>query len=185
MRGTIAFDLPFSRKQETEADHIGLMLMASACYDPTEGPRLWRAFGRFHAMHANDGQDDEDSVDLELDFYSTHPSNYKRERRLESLVEEALELQKQSSWCLSLKEKVQQLVLNQSTESEFLKRINVFRAHQRLPRKTTLGTIHELENAEVFKVLRDEQEKKLLEAEAQQSKAGYVDAQTAPGSKKQ
>ncbi|KAF1325443.1 Neutral zinc metallopeptidase, partial [Globisporangium splendens] len=161
-----AFDLPFSRKQETEADHIGLMLMASACYDPTEGPRLWRAFGRFHAMLANDGKDDDDYSNFELDFYSTHPSNYKRERRLELLVEDALELQKQSSWCFSLKEKVQQLVLNRDTEHEFFKRINVFRMQQRtLQRKTTLGTIHELENAEVFKVLRDEQEKMIAQTE--------------------
>ncbi|POM64483.1 Metalloprotease family M48X, partial [Phytophthora palmivora] len=36
-----AFNLPFSRSQEAEADHIGIMLLASACYDPSEAPRLW------------------------------------------------------------------------------------------------------------------------------------------------
>jgi predicted Zn-dependent protease len=30
----LAVDLPFSRKLETEADQIGLKMMAKACYDP-------------------------------------------------------------------------------------------------------------------------------------------------------
>lgn len=145
------------------------MLMASACYDPTEAPRLWHAFGRFQAMLGDDGEgssDDDDGVNFDLDFYSTHPSNYKRERRLESLVEEALTLQKKSSWCFSLKEKVQQLVNASSTESDLLNRINIFQRQQRVARRNTLGTIHELENKEVFKMLREEQEKELQQAEA-------------------
>ncbi len=36
-----AFGLPMSRLQESEADYIGLMMMAQACYDPTEAVRFW------------------------------------------------------------------------------------------------------------------------------------------------
>ncbi|TYZ61261.1 hypothetical protein PybrP1_004431 [[Pythium] brassicae (nom. inval.)] len=169
-----AFNLPFSRKQETEADHIGLMLMASACYDPTEAPRLWRAFARFHAMLANDGAEgeedgDEDELDLDFDFFSTHPSNAKREAMLQGLVQDALELQRKASWCASLKEKVQQLVT--ASESEFLLRLNVFRAQQRVARRATVGTLHGLENEEVFKLLRDDKEKQLKAATATEAAA--------------
>ncbi|KAI9142122.1 peptidase M48 [Paraphysoderma sedebokerense] len=34
--------LPFSRKMEVEADEIGLMLTAQACYDPREAIGLWQ-----------------------------------------------------------------------------------------------------------------------------------------------
>jgi len=33
--------LPYSRTQESEADHIGLILMAQAGYDPRAAPAFW------------------------------------------------------------------------------------------------------------------------------------------------
>ena len=33
---------PASRKQESEADYIGLMMMAKSCYDPSEAVRVWQ-----------------------------------------------------------------------------------------------------------------------------------------------
>jgi predicted Zn-dependent protease len=37
----VAFGFPMSRLQESEADYIGLMMMAEACYDPSEAASFW------------------------------------------------------------------------------------------------------------------------------------------------
>jgi metalloendopeptidase OMA1, mitochondrial len=37
----LAFGNPMSRKQESEADFVGLMMMAEACYDPREALGFW------------------------------------------------------------------------------------------------------------------------------------------------
>lgn len=54
---------PASRKQESEADYIGLMMMTRACYDPHAAVRFW---GR---MQKADEQERETPQ-----FLSTHPS---------------------------------------------------------------------------------------------------------------
>jgi predicted Zn-dependent protease len=53
--------MPASRKQESEADYIGLMIMAKACYDPRDAVGVWE---RMEA--ANHGAAPE--------WLSTHPS---------------------------------------------------------------------------------------------------------------
>jgi predicted Zn-dependent protease len=55
--------LPFSRSHETEADRIGLQIMAIAGYDPDEGAELWKR------MKAKSGGQ------APPEFMSTHPSN--------------------------------------------------------------------------------------------------------------
>ena len=71
------FILPYSRKHELEADHIGLMLMAKAGYDPTEAPRFWQRFGQINAGNKP------------TEFFSTHPSDESRAAALTALLPEA------------------------------------------------------------------------------------------------
>ena len=70
--------LPFSRSHETEADKIGLYLMAIAGYDPDEAAELWK---RMSAQSG--GQAPE--------ILSTHPSNESRIANLTALAPKAKE----------------------------------------------------------------------------------------------
>lgn len=71
--------LPFSRGNENEADHIGLMLAARACYDPREAPKLWEKMSEA----GGGGQ-------KPAEFMSTHPSDATRIQKLNELMPEAL-----------------------------------------------------------------------------------------------
>lgn len=70
--------LPFSREHESEADHIGLLLTARACFDPTEAPKFW---SRMQAAHRSGNPPE---------FLSTHPNPERRIDQLNSWMEEAL-----------------------------------------------------------------------------------------------
>jgi predicted Zn-dependent protease len=66
--------LRHSRKHESEADHIGMILMARAGYDPEEAPRFWQ---RFAASHQGPQA---------VEFFSTHPSDQRRSADLAALL---------------------------------------------------------------------------------------------------
>ncbi len=68
--------LPFSRAHESEADHIGLLLMAKAGYDPSEAVGLWQR------MEAAGGSGP-------WEFLSTHPSHATRVAQLREWQPEA------------------------------------------------------------------------------------------------
>ena len=55
--------LPFSRDHESEADYMGLLFVARACFDPTEAPRLWERMGEIGGGKQP------------AEFLSTHPSH--------------------------------------------------------------------------------------------------------------
>jgi predicted Zn-dependent protease len=71
--------LPFSRKQESEADHLGLIFMAMADYDPRVAVDFWRRMS------------EEKGGAAPPEFISTHPSDQTRIRNIESLLPEAME----------------------------------------------------------------------------------------------
>jgi len=68
--------LPYSRKHESEADQIGLILMSRAGYDPTEAPKFWKRFGEING-------------EKPLEFLSTHPSDERRAADLQAMLPEA------------------------------------------------------------------------------------------------
>ena len=74
---TVGLMLPFSRSHETEADGIGLQIMAIAGYNPDEAAELWKR------MKANSGGQ------APPEFLSTHPSSDSRIANLTRLAPKA------------------------------------------------------------------------------------------------
>lgn len=71
--------LPYARKHETQADEVGLMLAAAACFDPQEAVPLWERMSE-----ASGGQ-------AQPEFASTHPNPGTRIANLQSLMPKAME----------------------------------------------------------------------------------------------
>ncbi|GAB1724129.1 MAG: M48 family metalloprotease [Nitrospira sp. CR1.1] len=70
--------LPFSRKHESEADYVGVLLAADAGYDPREAIHLWQRMGELSGGKAPS------------EFMSTHPSHETRIQQLEEWMAEAM-----------------------------------------------------------------------------------------------
>ncbi|MFZ4455625.1 MAG: M48 family metallopeptidase [Bacteroidales bacterium] len=69
--------LPFSRKQESEADKMGLIFLAMAQYDPNEAIKFWERMSEMSG-----GQ-------KPLEFMSTHPSDETRIANIKKSIPEA------------------------------------------------------------------------------------------------
>ena len=70
--------LKFSRSHESEADHIGLIFMSMAGYDPQQAPKFWER------MTAGSGGE------KPPEFLSTHPSDETRIKDLQGWMPEAM-----------------------------------------------------------------------------------------------
>ena len=75
--GGEAASLPFSRAQESEADHIGLVYMARAGYNPRQAVAFWKRM-----LRASRGKEPPE-------FASDHPSDEHRVERITKWLPEA------------------------------------------------------------------------------------------------
>jgi predicted Zn-dependent protease len=73
----VGVKLPFNRKQELEADHLGLVLMALAGYPPEAAVPFWQRMSQQGKSN--------------LEFLSTHPSDNTRIAEIRKEIPEALE----------------------------------------------------------------------------------------------
>jgi len=75
--------LPYSRVHENEADHLGLIFMAMAGYNPNEAVIFWQRMAA-----AKQGSQP-------LEILSTHPADSTRIRKIENLIPEAMQYYRQ------------------------------------------------------------------------------------------
>ncbi|GAB3060292.1 M48 family metallopeptidase [Stenotrophomonas tumulicola] len=71
--------LPYARGHETQADEVGLMLAAAACFDPREAVPLWERMGQASGGRA------------QPEFSSTHPNPGTRIQNLQALMPKAMQ----------------------------------------------------------------------------------------------
>ena len=73
-------------RMEMEADYIGLLLLASARYDPSVAPKVYEKLGKITGSSAM------------LDYLSTHPSGKKRAKLLAQakVMEEAVSIYRET-----------------------------------------------------------------------------------------
>jgi metalloendopeptidase OMA1, mitochondrial len=95
--------LPYSRKHETEADLIGIKLMAEAGYDPSEAPLFWERFSA-----SKNGE-------TPMEFLSTHPSDARRAADLRASLPDALKIYNKSPQQFGLGDR---LIVVESTNVE-------------------------------------------------------------------
>ena len=77
---TVGILLPWSRTQESEADHLGLIYMAKAGYDPHAARDLWVRMAEASKGSARPPE-----------FLSTHPAEATRIKQIEAWLPEALQ----------------------------------------------------------------------------------------------
>jgi predicted Zn-dependent protease len=111
LSASVGVVLPFSRSQESEADHVGLILMAKAGYDPRVALDVWNRMARKEKGAAPD-------------FLSTHPGSETRIQQLKTWMPEALQYYQSGNESVELLPSPQALDSPLArSERELLKRI--------------------------------------------------------------
>lgn len=118
----VGIALPFGRSQESEADRVGLILMAKAGYDPRVALDLWERMEM--------GEKKGDKGGRPPEFLSTHPGYETRVKQIREYLPEALAYYQQSS------AKIENLPTAASldtpaakSERELLKRVQAINAY--------------------------------------------------------
>jgi len=85
----VLLDLPNSRKQELEADRIGLKLSSRACFEPRAAIEMHHRLDMIEKSHGR----------LNVSFLYTHPTGEQRVKLLTDLLPEAYRVQEESPYC--------------------------------------------------------------------------------------
>lgn len=76
----VGLELPYSRSQESEADHIGLVYMARAGYNPVEAVSFWQRFAQYNQSQGGNNMPT---------LLRTHPLDAVRIKQLQQWLPEA------------------------------------------------------------------------------------------------
>jgi predicted Zn-dependent protease len=129
--------LPFGRAQETEADRVGLILMAKAGYDPRVALEVWERMEKKDA-----------ATKAPPEYLSTHPGYQTRVQNLRGFIAEALPYYRPSNARVESLPPAQSLdTASARAERELLKRvaaINRYVAEQNGERAIVEALAHEL-----------------------------------------
>jgi len=79
---------------ESEADHIGLLLMSKACFNPDGAIAVWENFAKIDKEHGRDN--------TIFPYLSTHPGSGKRIQDIRGWMDEAAAA-RQNSQCETLR----------------------------------------------------------------------------------
>jgi len=111
MGASVGLILPFSRSQESEADHVGLILMAKAGYDPKVSLEVWERMERKERG-------------APPEYLSTHPSYETRTQQLRAWIPEAMKFYQPLDQTVELLPSLQALDSPKArVERELIKRI--------------------------------------------------------------
>ncbi len=112
---SVGLILPFSRSQESEADRIGLTLMAKAGYDPRVALELWERMEKYASAKERGAPPE---------FLSTHPGYETRTQQIQQFIPEAIAYYQPMERTLELLPSLQALDTPMArAERELLKRI--------------------------------------------------------------